>query len=66
MPKNDAPSRRHWLLAGAAAAVVTADAAPTPGRAAAKELGPLILVSGPSSFRDCMADDAAGQEGDLY
>src|SRR5829696_6753814 len=63
MPKNDAPSRRRWLLAGAAAAAVaTAVAAPTPGGAVAEELGPLTRITGGSPFAGCTADDVAGQD----
>jgi hypothetical protein len=63
MPKNDAPSRRRWLLAGTAAAVVVAaDVAPVPGGAAAEELGPLTRITGGSPFRGCTADDVAGQD----
>src|SRR5215213_7579380 len=63
MSKIDAPRHRNWLLAGAAAAaVVTAGVAPTPGGAAAEELGPLVRITGGSPFRGCTADDAAGQD----
>ena len=64
MLKQDAPSRRARLLA--AAAIAFAGTVPTPGGAAAKELGPLIRISGENPFSGCTADGADGQEGTLY